>query len=110
MDDLVQWLGEQLDEDEQIARVADTELGNVFTRIATFDPEMAADERHIMAHRPTRVLREIDAKRDLLRFAQGIHDHYETFTTGVASRLEATLRLFALSYADRPGYREEWRP
>lgn len=65
---------------------------------------------HIAEWDPARVLREIDAKRDLLRFAKGIHDHHETFTTGVAARLEQTLRLFALAYADRPGYREEWAP
>lgn len=69
-----------------------------------------AASAHIAAWDPTRVLREIDAKRDLLRFAEGIHDHHETFTTGVAARLEQTLRLFALAYADRPGFREEWAP
>ncbi|UJV42054.1 DUF6221 family protein [Streptomyces sp. AMCC400023] len=68
------------------------------------------DAAFIAAWDPARVLREIDAKRDLLRFAEGIHDHHETFTTGVAARLEQTLRLFALAYADRPGYREEWAP
>lgn len=68
------------------------------------------DAEHIAAHDPARMLREINAKRDLLVFAKGIHDHHETFTTGVAARLEKTLRLYALAYADRPGYREEWRP
>ena len=66
MDDLVQWLRAQLDEDERIARAADAQLSNVFTRIGMFDPEMAADERHIMEHRPARVLREIDAKRRII--------------------------------------------
>jgi hypothetical protein len=125
MDDLVRWLGEQYDEDERIARAAAEENGPdwhydghaVITRregdlVAVGSQDFMGPERgvHIAVHDPARVLREIDAKRDLLRFAEGIHDHHETFTTGVASRLEKTLRLFALAYADRPGYQESWRP
>lgn len=137
MDDLMQWLRAQLDEDEQIARAAadyddgaahDVEGppgtwacldeaqwfgpsyrgGVIAPRIGQANSrELGA---HIAAHDPARVLREIDAKRDLLVFAKGIHDHHETFTTGVYARLEKTLRLYALAYKDRPGYREEWRP
>ena len=128
MDDLLGWLGVQLDEDERIARAAtlgpwvtadhDDQTGMLEVR-TVHEPDImigyvadvaTADALHIAAHDPARVLREIDAKRDLLRFAEGIHDHHETFTSGVAARLEGTLRLFALAYADRPGYREEWRP
>lgn len=124
MEDLVQWLTAQLDEDERIARRAG---GLAWYRPPEYlgDPAAIRDSEqervvcyegwpsegqavHIAEWDPARVLREIDAKRDLLRFAEGIHDHHETFTTGVAARLEQTLRLFALAYADRPGYREEW--
>ena len=126
MDELVRWLGEQLDEDERIARAATlgpwvqsgigdygwtVDFGRPGAGVETADTEQGlADADFIAAHDPARVLREIDAKRDLLRFAEGIHDHHETFTTGVASRLEKTLRLFALAYADHPGYRSEWAP
>lgn len=106
MDDLARWLGQQLDVDDRLARAA---LGSEEEWWWGPDAESPA-ERHVAAHGPARVLREIDAKRDLLRFAEGIHDHHETFTTGVAARLEQTLRLFALAYADRPGFREEWAP
>ncbi|MFJ5644019.1 DUF6221 family protein [Streptomyces sp. NPDC093223] len=131
MGDLMQWLGEQLDEDERIARAASGEewgavlptqpyvISNVAAheanrtlltvgRIAAV--ERAEDRAHITEHDPARVLREINAKRDLLRFAEGIHDHHATFATGVYARLEQTLRLYAATYADRPGYREDWRP
>jgi hypothetical protein len=146
MDDLVRWLGVQLDEDERIAKAAtpgpwwhnpgkqwlgpeafekyDLRQGEEFVGYGGPHPFTGAvastgpasnmqgmkDAAFIAAHDPARALREIDAKRDLLRFAEGIHDHHETFTTGVAARLERTLRLFALAYVDRPGYREEWRP
>lgn len=122
MDDLVRWLGEQLDTDERIAQAAtpgpwhaqdggvvsdDDEQWPVGASESAHERE---DRVHIAAHDPARVLREIDAKRDLLRFAQGIHDHHETFTTGVAARLEGTLRRFALAYEGRTGFKESWRP
>lgn len=138
MDDLAQWLGQQLDIDGRIARAADAELSNVFTRIASFDPEMADDERHIMEHRPTRVLREIDAKRRLLADVlsephfMSADDHWNTCPAivdvdgvpvcldesrapgprdcGRDARVPRRLRLLALPYAYRPGYLEEWRP
>ena len=127
MDELVRWLDEQFDEDERIARAArghgegrwrhDSSYPNGYVydegvQPVVYDESSPSPEEaeHIAVHDPARVLREIDAKRDLLRFAEGIHDHHETFTTGVASRLEKTLRLFALAYADHPGYRSEWAP
>ncbi|MFI8007053.1 DUF6221 family protein [Streptomyces sp. NPDC086010] len=64
--DLVQFLRSRLAEDEVVARAADPELSHVFTRIETFDPEMAADERHIMRHRPARAQYEVVAKRLML--------------------------------------------
>lgn len=133
MIELVRWLRAQLDADEQIARAADGELSAVFTRIGSFDPEMAADERHIMTHQPARVLREIDAKRRVIeaytvaveRVAERSAEldrlkarKYETLmtemdlTTAIHQRdaLGGVLRLLALAYADRPGYQESWRP
>jgi len=75
---------------------------------------------HIVRHDPARVLREIDTKRRLL----DLHapDAMGTFTTctecGQGYEMHdwgpaypcATVRLLALPYADRPGYRDEWRP
>ncbi|NUS79179.1 MAG: hypothetical protein HOV70_23675 [Streptomyces sp.] len=130
MDDLVVWLRAQLDEDERTAQAAlggpwavvdDDGAHGWSVGVAPHNPAVGvarvpdaeraeATARHIAEHDPARVLREIDAKRDLLRFAEGVHDHHETFTAGVAARLEMTLRLFAVPYADRPGYRDEWRP
>ena len=69
--------------------------------------------RHIVNWDPARALAEVDAKRRLL----DLHPY-----AGMLSAPEscepcaahpgpcATLRLLTLPYADRPGYREEWRP
>ena len=156
MDELVRWLGEQLDEDERIAReairvvgnvpgAAEWRFGNAFTDEGgtywqitpltpavggvgpvelvgsgmsgggAHEPEIA---RHAVEHDPARVLREIDAKR---RIAE-LHEPADTdqadgpvcMTCDVLRGVEPaypcrTLRLLALPYADRPGYRDEWR-
>lgn len=160
MDDLTQWLSEQLDEDERIARAASHVLrdgahwsldewhgreqphsliaqGTAEQPVAlghfTADPVPTEQALHIAAHDPARVLREIDSKRRII-------DAYETTVLAVedlrATRerlsvkgqdtlmtdldlesavhkrdaLQGVLRLLALPYEDRPGYREEWRP
>ncbi|CAL9314009.1 DUF6221 family protein [Streptomyces sp. SudanB91_2054] len=145
MDELVVWLRAQLDEDERIARATEWDgsgnrLSWELAASATIDvgeDEFYAGDRtianHVVEHDPARVLREIDAKRQLLAV------HELTFTEalmgeqfdlngvrlppdldvtckvcGPVHRLPAyacaTVCLLALPYADRPGYREEWRP
>jgi hypothetical protein len=132
MDDLVTWLREQIDEDEQVARRADhadpapwcTEGHERDARVLTYtggvfhgssgDMRLAVAE-HIARHDPARVLREVKAKRRILdgiasRLDEDEDDHRwegaDAETDGMASTV---LRLLALPYADRPGYRDEWR-
>lgn len=69
-----------------------------------------------------RVLREIEAKRQLIDEHQDVNDGscstcvdgewgYPTHGGSSPQRFPCkTLRLLALPYADRPGYMEEWRP
>jgi hypothetical protein len=149
--DLVRWLGEQLDEDERVARVAmrlpggvpgeqwrvsgsHSDAGGTYWSITNASSDIdrvptlemvgsgmsgggAHTEdvaTHIAAHDPARVLREIDAKRELLR-------RYEALAAGVlvltssAREIQSEYRRvilpsLAAGYSDRPGYREEWRP
>jgi hypothetical protein len=146
MDELVRWLGQQLDTDERIAReaceYAETEwrLDEDGETVLWWPPELHIAEKerekglpvvsdhwrgqtiesggariapHIARHDPARVLREIDAKRQAL-------DHYERVRQHTANGDEAyvlaegavakQIRIMATGYADRPGYREEWRP
>ena len=125
MDDLVRWLSAQLDEDERIARAVhgpvDGPLGKTWwtpeevkTRLCDDQIHMS-DAQHIAAWDPARVLREIEAKQRILV------EHRQTQPRWCAvcdvpgdyqGREYActTVRLLALPYADRPGYREEWRP
>jgi hypothetical protein len=129
VEDLVQWLTAQLDEDERIARAATlgpwvqsgigdygwtVTFGRPGAGVETADTEQGlADADFIAAHNPARVLREIDAKRQLLdKYAEvAANDVNEVeYAHGWANALGEAVRLLALPYADRPGFREEWRP
>ena len=120
MDDLARWLGEQFDEDERIARAADPgpwkseSLGRhdqaaikpaAPTSLIQFDgSRAAANGVHAARHNPARVLREIEAKRRIVDRYEWLREHGDTGGTAWV------LPLLALPYADRPGFREEWRP
>jgi hypothetical protein len=74
--------------------------------------------RHIAHHDPARVLAEVAAKQEVLDHAKEwaatlrhTPDGWtEQTATAYRMAMEWTLRLLAAPYADRPGYREEWRP
>ncbi|GHA01331.1 DUF6221 family protein [Streptomyces echinoruber] len=145
VDDLVRWLDEQLKEDERIARAAFwDEQSDVWTArppqasyerytvvdylddgVVAVTPENADADgvgQHVAELDPARVLREIDAKRQLLDEHQDVNDGscgtcvdgqwgYPTHGGSSPQRYPCrTLRLLALPYADRTGYRQEWRP
>lgn len=132
MDELVRWFGEQLNEDERIARRVESswrQIGETGVIVAS-DGNRAEEcangnwtgvAEHIVQHDPARVLREIDAKRQTLAQCQAAEERMDgamrANDTGVyqaaraeARALHAVLRRDAAVYADRPGYREEWRP
>ncbi|MFF1297942.1 MULTISPECIES: DUF6221 family protein [unclassified Streptomyces] len=133
MDDFRQWLGEQLDHDERIARRAGDsfrQIGETGVIVAT-EGDRAEEcatanwggiAEHIVEHDPARVLRETDCKRQQLDEHQDVNDGscgtcvdgqwgYPTHGGSTPQRYPCrTLRLVALPYADRPGYLESWRP
>lgn len=148
MDDLVQWLTARLDTDEQIAREATegpwrnaptarhhatasgrseeavfaspSDVGAMVVAVTgeAVERRNLVNAEFIAAHDPVRVLREVDAKRKLVRW------HYRRpgpkWDTPEAEGFECatcdqqfpclTLRLLAAVYSDRDGYREEWSP
>ena len=125
MDDLVRWLGKQLDIDAAQARETADEYGAVWTAndaMGSVSSDIGADvvddpntpRAFIAAHDPARVLREIDAKRRLLAIHRPYVPEPDQACLGCAGGIMFTscpvVRLLALPYADRPGYREEWRP
>lgn len=121
MDDLLQFLRDQLDQDERTARAATpgpwaVEGASVYVGHPTNEiVDYSESAEHIARHDPARVLAEVDAKRRVL-------DRYENqaalaashvggiLTKHLVEELRAVVQLLALPYASRPGYPEKWRP
>jgi hypothetical protein len=79
-------------------------------------PEWRSNAQHIARHDPARVLREVEAKRRrmerherLTAFGQPDRCRWcgrDTFVPWPCPDIQGDLAV----YADRPGYRDEWRP
>jgi hypothetical protein len=70
-----------------------------------------AEADHIAAWDPARVLAECDAKRQLVEaHAELGHSPCDAHDASLRSESCEVLRLLALPYTDRPGYRAEWSP
>ncbi|SFY32813.1 DUF6221 family protein [Streptomyces atratus] len=134
MDDLMQFLRDRIDEDESVARAAgganadglrwldhgsgsglvSDDAGMVVTYDAGVSDQHAA---HIAHQDPARALREVEAKRGLLKRYEEpetsavLPDSSNKLTAGVERTvLLEVFRHLTLPYADHPDYREEWRP
>lgn len=117
VDNLARWLGDQLDADKRIVREAATS-----PEMATGIPRsyVAAPMALLITEfaNPTRVLREIDTKRQIVRChyrrpaPKWNGDGIEGFECATCDQQFPckTLRLLAVPYAARPGYKESWRP
>jgi hypothetical protein len=79
----------------------------------------AAAGGHIVRHDPARVLREVEAKWRIIELYEYAVAAWEldrmkldppTVHLGEKTMALAAILALALPYADRPGYREEWRP
>lgn len=83
-----------------------------------------ADAKYIARHDPARILREVEAKRQLIGIFEIAvrnealpHPEYvqevyppAVFVSGYRAALEYTLRCFAALYADHPDYQADWAP
>ena len=63
---------------------------------------------HVARHDPARVLREIEAKREIVNVcAAEIAGNVNPSAIGNA---EFVLRLMGVPYSEHPGYQESWKP
>lgn len=114
----MQWLASCLDEDEAAAQDALKRTTTTRRRIGGewVEDVVQPPEWRRSVWDPARVLREIDAKREVLaEYEQA--DRYSRTTWGQsnadqsrARTLGKVVRLLALPFADRPGYQDSWRP
>lgn len=128
---LAAWLRQQLDDDARIARAAGDDEWSVQQHpsetVAVYDSHGSAvvyDEgapteeqaAHIARHDPARVLRAVEAKRKIIDEWLENHDAADAeacpndWNGGIDKLGYFVLPLLAAEYADRPGYREEWKP
>ena len=130
---IIEFLNARLDEDEAYARTAfadhneaepgwsepwsgGVQVGPHEDVILTFDSGVS---RHMVRHDPARVLREITAKRALLR-AHPFEPYADEPSEGFCAECQRggsagvwpcpTVRIMSAVYADHPGYRQEWAP
>lgn len=105
MDDLVRWLRAQLDE-------ANTDLHTV--ECGWHQREFGHEGTDCTCGAPERLRAEVDAKRQMLECCEwnneGDREEFSDYQAGRAQASRHFVRLLALPYADRPGYREEWKP
>jgi hypothetical protein len=98
-EDLITWLRAQLDDDERDAPMRHR---------LTCDYAPSDGGQPCSCALPDLTLAEVDAKRRILDRLRGEDGFWRNdITSGTA---EPVVRLLALPYADRPGYRETWRP
>jgi len=108
MDDLVQFLRNRLDEDEATARRVP--LSQAPVELRALVPRAGGDL--YLAIDPARVLREVEAKQQIVEQYKSIcNPPHEEFGPALSrAELSRVLRLLALTYADHPDYRDDWRP
>lgn len=139
IDGLIPWLRAQLDERQERAEraqpgpwaVSPSEMPGEFVvhgvsrRTGRRDPARVAtthglrcaaeDAEYIADQDPDFVLREVEAIRKIVGECEN-QAAWESTTgrkypaTTAWALAVTTLRVLALPYADRPGYREEWKP
>lgn len=131
IDELVSWLREQMDDDQQVAEACQAGARGPWSfddvvRDADGD-EVAGlyrwgveslpyeDGAHIARWDPVRVLAEVEAKRTRIDLLAAEWRHAAGDNTGdrvayaVADLTEDLLKLEAQPFASRPGFRDEWR-
>jgi hypothetical protein len=128
IEELINFVRQQINEDERLAREAggtwhQTDPERETGRIEDESGEVVVyDEgspngwqaEHIARHDPARVLREVDSLRRVIELMAAQLKSAEVLPPGhreaAAARARGALQLLAAIFADRPGFREEWRP
>jgi hypothetical protein len=127
MDELIAFVKARLDEDEAAARglcgdgpyIAEWLISGEFIFVGT-DPlpeepiVHARDERvaqWIARHDPARVLRDVEADRQLLfKYEIGKKLLPGPYKLGYCEALEEVIKIRAARFSGHPDYRDEWKP
>jgi len=114
MDELTAFLRARLDEDEAAAKAARPAY---FTCECLAVFSAAGDIAHVLRHDPARVLRDVEAKRAILkRYEHAVSGELPEWTAGrelisaAIAILFVAIRELTAVYSDHPDYRQEWKP
>lgn len=109
MDDLVTWLQQQIDEDENAVRamIGKGPTDAFLTRHRVIQTLIVETDSSTEAARFR--LAECDSKRALIRVLAK-QSNRDDEAWGYQMEAQEMIKIMALPYADRPGYREDWRP
>jgi hypothetical protein len=116
MKDLIDWLRARLDDDQREAEAqqrfdawVDEQRGTNVEAIVVPPLSQLGS-----AGDPARVLAEVSAKRRILDYhvqlAAAAPNAWEEGVAHAEAAIAFVVRLLALPHADRPGFRDEWRP
>lgn len=97
---IVEFLRARLDEDEEAARESRSILLIADSAACVADEQAMSTFRHFERHPPPRVLREVEAKRDIVNAAVYWLDHGES--EDVKTQATQTLESLAAVYAGHP--------
>jgi hypothetical protein len=120
---ITEFLTARLDEDESIARMADSvssQPGEAHGEPAAAAPLLPQQQRHIDRWSPARALVDIAAKRTIVETYEELgqvltkaldsgHVDEAAVTRNLFAGLQVAVLAHAMTFADHPDYREEWR-
>ncbi|CAM5264052.1 DUF6221 family protein [Streptomyces badius] len=113
-DALVAFLKARLDDDERTARACAGDGTWTGEGLEFYAPDLSGDVRaHAARHDPARTLREVEAKRRILRaHAKWCEGRCEAKYPegGFDAAHYWSIKALATVYADHPDYQQEWRP
>lgn len=108
MTDLVDFVRQRLDEDEQTTKRADAMTVDLDEPLSVIE----GDEYTHLVINPSRVLAEVEAKRRIVNDVarKAFDNEYGSGFDDAAIAMNDVLKLLALPYASHPEYDESWRP
>jgi hypothetical protein len=110
VDDLVEFLRARLGEDRSLAQQALDAPATDVELYATWPRQRVPFG---MTFDPARVLREVQAKRTILAWAEtgakeAAHESAHSSMRIIAGAFKDSLKALAAAYSDHPDYRQEW--
>ncbi len=114
---IVEFLEARIVEDEWVAKSRLKDQSDVFSWPHEDGQTLSLDLDYSRRHGPARVLREVEAKRAIIKAyvdadikAHDTYNFHEDILNGESNGLETAVEALAICWSDHPDFNEEWRP